>query len=464
MEKIKYLNVKEFTYRIEIDDETNNIYDEKIKVVYNSLNSIKKEIDLYEKLISLSNEEIKKSKSKDDYNTLVNDKKYFINILNNYKNLVIRYGTQLIKLIKKKDKISKLVYAIHYYNDNINGVNNIIKQYNYDIIYDEKNISNIDDISKFKDSILKIIDLNDEFNINIDINILKKEYNKLLYIESYYNCKRKKINELRIDEDNKTTDCEHFIFAHTVLSNEDCSKNNVIGDLDYISYCESLQGRKRITQKIKKVKKSPRWEKIKKSIKQNIKKVVAGLLMSATMIDVSTITAGFDKNCENNLNTKIVSTMDREVNSDIEDATVFETTVNKYEDNKELIKANIDKCDANTKEDIEDARIDSKIQDTEITIGTKVTASSSIYINANDAYNMNNKLTPFYPVSDERKVSLIYYENNEGDTILISNDNKDKIEELKSLKYEVIAYCLDNVTHNVGEGWYNKNDVKVLVK
>lgn len=73
-------------------------------------------------------------------------------------------------------------------------------------------------------------------------------------------------------------------------------------------------------------------------------------------------------------------------------------------------------------------------------------------------------MTPYYPVSDEREVALIYYKNNEGDTALISNDNKDRIEELKKLKYEVVAYCLDNVTHNVGEGWYNKNDVKVLVK
>ena len=96
-------------------------------------------------------------------------------------------------------------------------------------------------------------------------------------------------------------------------------------------------------------------------------------------------------------------------------------------------------------------------QDTEITIGTSVSASSDIYINATDAYNKESGMTPYYPVSDERKVSLIYFKNSDGDTVLISEDNKDKIDKLNQLKYDVVAYCLD-------DGWYNKDDVKVLVK
>ena len=73
-------------------------------------------------------------------------------------------------------------------------------------------------------------------------------------------------------------------------------------------------------------------------------------------------------------------------------------------------------------------------------------------------------MTPIYPISDEREVSLIYYMNSEGDTELISNDNKEKIAELKKLKYDLVAYCLDNITQNIGEGWYNVDDVKVLEK
>ena len=111
-----------------------------------------------------------------------------------------------------------------------------------------------------------------------------------------------------------------------------------------------------------------------------------------------------------------------------------------------------------------DVEIDEKEDNKEITIGTKVSATNDIYINATDAYNKENSMTTYYPISDEREVSLIYYKNSEGDTELISNDNKEKIAELKKLKYDVIAYCLDNVTQNIGEGWYNVDDVKVLVK
>ena len=42
-------------------------------------------------------------------------------------------------------------------------------------------------------------------------------------------------------------------------------------------------------------------------------------------------------------------------------------------------------------------------------------------------------------------------------TNIENTDNKDKIDKLKQLKYDVVAYCLD-------DGWYNKDDVKVLVK
>ena len=95
MDEVKFWNVKEFTYHIEIDDTIINVYDEKIKDVSNKLNNIKDEISLYEKLIVLSNSEMKNAKSKDDYNTLVSDKEYFINVLSNYKNQLLGFGTVL---------------------------------------------------------------------------------------------------------------------------------------------------------------------------------------------------------------------------------------------------------------------------------------------------------------------------------------------------------------------------------
>ena len=186
MDESKFLNIKEFTYRIEIDDSINTIYDEKVKSISNRLNSIKEDVDLYEKLISLSDSEMKNAKSMNDYNTLVSDKEYFINVLTNYKNMLIGLGTILNQLCFKKNKLNKLISSIHYYNDNLESINGIIKQYNYDIIYNEKNISELSLISGFKNKLYNIIYFDySNINANIDINRLKKEYNSISNIENY---------------------------------------------------------------------------------------------------------------------------------------------------------------------------------------------------------------------------------------------------------------------------------------
>ena len=51
--------------------------------------------------------------------------------------------------------------------------------------------------------------------------------------------------------------------------------------------------------------------------------------------------------------------------------------------------------------------------------------------------------------------TTIYKPEFAGKLMLVVN--LDKIDKLNQLKYDVVAYCLD-------DGWYNKDDVKVLVK
>ena len=480
MEEIKYLNVKEFSYRIEIDDKITKIYDEEIKSVIDKMNGIKEEVKLYEQLVSLSDEEIKRYKSKEDYNTLVSDKEYFVNVLTNYKNMITEFGTVLNQLNAKKYNVNKFITSIKYYNDNIDNINSIIKNYNYDIIFNEKNIKDINIINEFKNELYNIIYFDySNISTNIDINILKKEYNKLSDIESYYKSEHKVNNKLKTNDDYNLTDYDGFIFINSENNVNDYSNSNIEGNIDYIAYCDEVSCKKRKNHKIINIKKSNKWNKIKKSLKKNIGKVIAGLLVGVTMLGASTITTGFDKSNSSNkdFNTKTISTMDsaNENNKVVknEKSTEIDTTTNNFKDTKEPIKINIDnnletqnnnKKDCNVKEKVKEIKTDKKIQELEITIGTKVTASSKIYINANNAYNKINNMTPYYPISDEREVSLIYYKSDDGNTVLISNSNKNRIEELKRLKYEVVAYCLDNVTHNIGEGWYNKDDVKVLVK
>lgn len=228
----------------------------KIKSILSKLNNVKEEVSLMRQLITLSDEEIKKSKSKDNYDTLVSDKEYFINTLSNYKTVVVNYGVLLTNLHAKRYNLKKLLSSINYYNDNLDKINSIIKQYNYDIIYNEKNIDNIDEISKFKDSILYIINSNDEsISKNIDINLLKNEYNKLSDVDSYYkNNQINNNNKLNTIDDYKATDCDDYIFVTEVDSSEKLM-NNVVGDLDYIAFCDEQKKKKRKIHKITKVKK-----------------------------------------------------------------------------------------------------------------------------------------------------------------------------------------------------------------
>ncbi len=465
MEELKFLNVKEFSYRISINSDISNIYDEKIESLRSKIINIKEEIYLMEQLISLSDEEIKKSKSKDDYNTLASDKEYFKKTLSNYRMLINAYGTALNQVFLKKNKLNELLSDIKYYNGNLDSINKTIKQYNYDIIYEEKNIEDINKISDFKNKLYSIVfyDYKD-INVNIDTNKLKKEYNKLLDIENYYKTDLKKNNKLKTDEDYKEVDTNDFIFMSSIkddkkaLIDYDISENNDYSD--FICFNDYKSNKKK-NHKITKIRKASKWGKIKKSLKKNIGKVIAGLLAGITMIGISTITAGYDKKISDNINSKSISTIDsvnEDVKVNIEKNIIEDITSNSVDNEIEYAQP------SNSFNSNIDAEIDEKEDNKEITIGTKVSATNDIYINATDAYNKENSMTTYYPISDEREVSLIYYKNSEGDTELISNDNKEKIAELKKLKYDVIAYCLDNVTQNIGEGWYNVDDVKVLVK
>ena len=465
MEELKYLNVKEFSYRISINSDISNIYDEKIESLRSKIINIKEEIYLMEQLISLSDEEIKKSKSKDDYNTLASDKEYFKKTLSNYRMLINAYGTALNQVFLKKNKLNELLSDIQYYNGNLDSINKTIKQYNYDIIYEEKNIEDINKISDFKNKLYSIVfyDYKD-INVNIDTNKLKKEYNKLLDIENYYKTDLKKNNKLKTDEDYKEVDTNDFIFMSSIkddkkaLIDYDISENNDYSDFIWFN---DYKSNKKKNHKITKIRKASKWGKIKKTLKKNIGKVIAGLLAGITMIGISTITAGYDKKISDNINSKSISTIDS-VNADVKvniEKNIIEDITSNSVDNEIEYAQPSNSFNSNI-----DAEIDEKEDNKEITIGTKVSATNEIYINATDAYNKENSMTTYYPISDEREVSLIYYKNSEGDTELISNDNKEKIAELKKLKYDVIAYCLDNVTQNIGEGWYNVDDVKVLVK
>ena len=58
--------------------------------------------------------------------------------------------------------------------------------------------------------------------------------------------------------------------------------------------------------------------------------------------------------------------------------------------------------------------------------------------------------------------AIAYSKNGSTDYVTVTKDNKNKIEELKQLKYNVVAYCVSNDSKNIEyEGWHNINDIKV---
>ena len=474
MEENKFYNIKEFKYIIDVSNINRSAYDREIKNAIAEYKMVETQTTSLENLIEKLEEEIAKTSIKDEYEQMVSNKTNLIDKLIKAKMLSSVKATVLKNLYFKDYKLKELVKNIQLYNDNLTEINKIIKQYNYDIIYDEKNTESIVSIKNFKDYISKIINFDDEsITVGIDLNTLKKYYNKLSDIENYYTCCVVK-KKLKTDDDYKATDINDFIFidvdsnlnsVKAYNTNKHINEYNYketnatkpkhcfeSGNIDYIVYCEQVSGnivrrhKPKHTHKIKRVRKAARFDKIKKSIRKNFRKVVAGLLVGVTMIGMSTFGVGLSSN------NKATDTNSAVVSTNIE----YSKEETKCDESYNNI-INVDNIrDVSTNKSMEASEID-------ITIGTKVEVNGNIYINSNDAYNEENGLDATYSKNDEREVSLIAYRNSDGNTCIVNKDNKEKINELKKLKYEVISYCLDNNTHNVdNEGWYNVDNVKML--
>lgn len=437
MEENKFYNIKTLSYVIDNSCIDINIYDDEMKKASAEYKKINDEITSFEQSIEQSNKDITEAslkKDKEEVERLESNKTIFLNKILKHKMILNAKESVLAKLKFKDIGLKELIKNIDRYNKYLNEVNEIIKQYNYDIIYNEKNISDITVLSKFKECISRITNFNDEnIETGIDIDILRNYYTRVSNIDAYYTSGV--INKrLEVTDDYQEIDINGFIFDINepgIVTNKKKENSHEIGDIDYIVYCEQVSGnivrkhKPRNTHKIKRVRKASKFDKIKKSIRKNFRKVVAGLLVGATMIGASVIGVGFDKKdntATNNNDNAVVDTVD---------------VITKIQDKNE-----------------EEEKID---------VGSKVSVDGDIYINADNAFNKEDGMQAIYSSSDEREVSLIYYKNTAGDTCIVSKDNKTKIKELEKLKYDVVAYCLNNNTHNINnEGWYNVDNVKVL--
>lgn len=450
-----FSNIDEFSYLIKYCDKSNlNFYDDKINKISSTIDNMQKEIELLSELVKLSDKEISKSINKLDYDTLVSDRLYFINCILKYKKILANYNNNLKITLKNKDYYDRLIESINYYNDNISKANEIIVKYNYDIVNYGIVKPDFKFINSYKDSILRVISFAKVINTDIDIKLLNHEYEQLCMIEKYYLNDSFKFKNIIKKSEKKQDDISGFIFTEVNDDDIQVKENNEVkncfdGD-DYIFNIDYGKDNKK-SHKIKKIKKASKWNKIKNSLKKNAKRIIAGLFVGITMIGFSGFAVGdrqaesFDSNKSNYVHT-IKETEETVKNNNLDSCVVEGSKETKIKD--EQISNNIVMTNKN-----------------DITIGSKVRVDGYIYENAFNAYNEEDSLRPYYSLDDEREISLIYYSNDEGETVLISEDNKDKIAELKALKYEVVAYCTSNVDNDVEyEGWFNTNDVKVLVK
>ena len=262
MEEKKFYNIKTFSYIIDDSCIDYNIYEEEIKNASVEYQKIKDQIAMFDQLIELSNKEIAQANLKQDKEKkekYESDKLFFIDKLIKQKMILNAKGSILSKLKFKDISLKELKKNIDRYNKRLNKINEMIKQYNYDIIYNEKNISDITVLSKFKESISRIVNfVDDKIETGIDLNTLKKYYNKVSDIDAYY--KNDVITKkLKTDEDYKVIDINGFIFDinenDSIDSKKKKSKRNTddeilkskpsddeIGDIDYIVYCEQVSG------------------------------------------------------------------------------------------------------------------------------------------------------------------------------------------------------------------------------
>ena len=440
---MKYDNAEEFLYKINIDSDIVSTYDEKIKSVTTKLDRIKK--------VLKSNKGFEESEVADNSNILISDKSVFKDNMVKCRRYIRNYGKMLRFLKMKKDNLSKLIKSVNYYNENLDSINRIINQYNIDIVHGKKKIDDLSMLSEYQNKISMIVNFNySDVDIKIDINKLKQEYAILSNIIKYYENNLKEKDDEKKDKINDG----YFVF----LSPNDEKYNRIIDyntninsnsdDNSFIFLKNDDNSKKKRIHKITKIRKASKCSKIKKALKKNLSKVLAGLMLGITMLGISTFSAGYEKNNGYSSDKGVVSTIDSVSVDDIIDK--IEEAIN--DDNNIIYEENQNSQSA--KDSVND-----------ISIGSRVSVDSNIYSNANNAYKRENVLKSSYSNDDEREVSLIYYSNNEGDTEVISKDNKDRIDELKNLKYEVVAYCTNNITHDVDyEGWYNVDDVKVLVK
>ena len=236
------------------------------------------------------------------------------------------------------------------------------------------------------------------------------------------------------------------------------------------------------SHKIKNIRKSFNFSRIKEKLKKNVKKIIAGVLVGTAFITgIVSCNKKVDKtSIENDNSNGIVSEYNPTIPSEIK-ANEFENK--NLEDNfsneikSDDIVDNIEKSESESKSEPEsksesESKSDYKKSDSDYTkvadgdfnynVGDTVKFKGDyIYNTSKDAALEKNKLKPIYGSNDERHISLVNMVSKDGQHITISANDKDKKDLLESMGWTVESYNVTNDTRNIKyEGWINSDDLE----
>ena len=230
------------------------------------------------------------------------------------------------------------------------------------------------------------------------------------------------------------------------------------------------------SHKIKNIRKSFNFSRIKEKLKKNVKKIIAGVLVGTAFITgIMSCNKKVDKtSIENDNSNGIVSEYNSTIPSEIK-ANEFENK--NLEDNfsneikSDDIVDNIEKSEPESKSESE-SKSDYKKADSDYTkvadgdfnynVGDTVKFKGDyIYNTSKDAALEKNKLKPIYGSNDERHISLVNMVSKDGQHITISANDKNKKDLLESMGWTVESYNVTNDTRNIKyEGWINSDDLE----
>ena len=351
---------------------------------------------------------------------------------------------------------------------------------------DEKSVSN--ETKEPKDQI-DIDKMHNEFgfvyNIPKDDTTNKKESKKQIDID-------KKLNEFgfvyNIPKDDTTNEIKDSLSSNKKESSKNKKKEIIIDDIPLENGADSFEKgivpadnnidykSTKKSHKIKNIRKSFNFSKIKEKLKKNVKKIIAGVLVGTAFITgIVSCNKKVDKtSIENDNSNGIVSEYNSTIPSEIK---VNEFENKNLEDNfsneikSDDIVDNIEKSEPESKSESE-SKSDYKKSDSDYTkvadgdfnynVGDTVKFKGDyIYNTSKDAALEKNKLKPIYGSNDERHISLVNMVSKDGQHITISANDKDKKDLLESMGWTVESYNVTNDTRNIKyEGWINSDDLE----